>query len=257
MKISVVTICYNNERDIRATIESVINQTYDDIEYIVKDGGSKDLTMEIVNEYKDKITKIISCPDKGIYDGLNQGLQAATGDVVGMIHAGDRLYDNQVIEKIAKFYEENDVDMTYANSVLVNETGKVVRVHKSPEYKPTLMQSGWMPPHESVYVKREVLEKYGYYALDLGGPADYEWCIRYFVKNAQNIKIRLIDEFVEIFSLGGTSSSGFAQNRNERKARYEECWRRNGFNPPTGVVYKKWLSKAKQFVDAWIYNMKH
>lgn len=257
MKISIITICFNNEKDIRATIESVVNQTYDDIEYIIKDGGSKDGTMAIVNEYKDRISKIISCHDKGIYDAINQGIKAATGDVVGLIHAGDMLYNNHVIEKIAKFYMENDVDMTYANSVLVNVKGKVVRVHKNPEYKPSLMQNGWMPPHESVYVKREVLEKYGYYALDLGGPADYEWCIRYFVKNAQNINIRLIDEFVEIFSLGGTSSSGFAQNRNERKARYEECWRRNGYNPPAGVVYKKWLSKAKQFVDAWIYKMKH
>lgn len=257
MKISIVTICFNNEKDIRATIESVINQTYGDIEYIVKDGGSKDGTMAIVNEYKDKISKIISSPDKGIYDGLNQGLQAATGDVVGMIHAGDRLYDNQVIEKIAKFYLENDVDMTYANSVLVNDKGKVVRVHKSPTFKPSLMHNGWMPPHESVYLKREVLEKYGYYALDLGGPADYEWCIRYFVKNAGNIKIRLIDEFVEVFALGGTSSSGFAKNHKKRKFLYEECWRRNGYNPPKGVVYKKWITKIEQYFNALVYRCKH
>ena len=133
MKISIITICFNNEKDIRATIESVVNQTYDDIEYIIKDGGSKDGTMAIVNEYKDRISKIISCPDKGIYDAINQGIKAATGDVVGMIHAGDRLYNNHVIEKIAKFYMENDVDMTYANSVLMNVKGKVVRVHKNPE----------------------------------------------------------------------------------------------------------------------------
>ena len=213
--------------------------------------------MTIVNEYKDKISKIISSPDKGIYDGLNQGLQAATGDIVGMIHAGDRLYDNQVIEKIAKFYSENDVDMTYANSVLVTDSGKVKRVHKNPEFKPSLMKNGWMPPHESVYVKREILEKYGYYSLDIGAPADYEWCIRYFVKNANEIKIRYINEFVEIFSLGGTSSSGFSKNGKKRKALYEECWRRNGMEPPKGVVYKKWFSKVMQFYNAFIFKITH
>ena len=129
MKISIITICYNNERDIRATIESVVNQTYSNIEYIIVDGASKDGTLSIVNEYKDNITKVISEPDNGLYDAINKGLHNSTGEIVGMIHAGDRLNNNRVIETIANFYVNNNVDITYADSVSVDESNTIKRIN--------------------------------------------------------------------------------------------------------------------------------
>lgn len=105
MKISIVTICYNVENDIEQTILSVINQSYSDLEYIIIDGASKDKTLEIVNRYKDKISKIVSEPDKGIYDAMNKGIKQATGEWVGFINAGDKYVDNNVLSTFLQRYQ--------------------------------------------------------------------------------------------------------------------------------------------------------
>lgn len=249
MKISVVTICYNNERDIRATIESVINQTYDDIEYIVKDGGSKDRTMEIVNEYKGKISKIISCPDKGIYDAINQGIQAATGDVVGLIHAGDQLYDAEVIGKIARFYKENDVEVTYGHSKIVTPEGVVKRINHSPAFNRNYMLCGWAPSHPSIYARKEVFERVGYYDLNIGYAADYQWMVRVFYKHAKELKIARIDDYILRFYLGGESTTDYKKILgNKQKHALADCWTSNGVKAPIGIAYRKWLWKAVQYI---------
>lgn len=241
MKVSIITICYNNEREIRDTIESVINQSYSDIEYIIKDGGSTDGTMGIVNEYKDKIAKIISCHDRGIYDALNQGIDAATGDVVGFIHAGDRLFAPNTIEEIAKFHSENDVDISYGNSQTIAENGHVVRCNYSPRKPYKLwMDFGWMPSHMSMYAKRYVYDKYGKFRLDMGVAGDYEWFLRTFYKHRANIKIKRLDTFVLYFSLGGASSND-GLNKIQRKQRemLNACWKVNGLKPISGLVYAR------------------
>lgn len=241
MKVSVITICYNNERDIRKTIESVINQSHPDIEYIIKDGGSKDNTLAIANEYKDKIAKIISCPDKGIYDALNQGIEAATGDVVGFIHSGDLLYDKEVISKIAKFFSENDVDVSYGGSQTITEEGKVVRMN--PGLKRPYdwaIKTGWMPSHMSMYCKRELFKKYGYYRLDMPVAGDYEWFLRYFYKHKNELKIKLLDEYILYFSLGGVSSQdGVKKLGSKQKKMLDDCWLVNGLKPSPLLVYMR------------------
>lgn len=254
MKVSIVTICFNNSKDIRPTLESVINQTYDNIEYIIVDGASKDNTLEIVNEYKSKISKIISEPDKGLYDAINKGIKSATGDIVGLIHAGDRLYDNNVISKIVDFYKKNpDVEMSYGHSKIVNTEDKVKRVNLSPEFSPRLVRWGWMPSHQSIYAKRELFEKYGVYRLDLGGSADYEFVVRYFYKLRTNITIKRIDEFIVRFSLGGRSTSNYRKKLSKKhKNTIKRCWYLNDVKPPIGIVYRQWSRKIKQYLLAFI-----
>lgn len=258
MKVSIITICYNNEKDIRATIESVIEQNYDNIEYIIKDGGSTDSTMDIVNEYKDKITKIITCPDKGIYDAINQGLQAASGNIVGMIHSGDRLYDNNVISTIAEFHKHNPVDITYANSVIVDDNNVIKRINTSPEFDKKLVLRGWMPSHQSIYVKRDLLEKYGYYRLDIGSAADYEWFVRYFYKYADVLQIRRINETLITFTLGGVSSSSKLKKvfSSKHKQMLRKCWEVNDLKAPRFVILKKWFRLMKMYLRAFIHNSK-
>lgn len=258
MKVSIITICYNNEKDIRATIESVISQNYDNIEYIIKDGGSTDSTMNIVNEYRDKIAKIISCPDKGIYDAINQGLQAACGDIVGMIHSGDCLYGNNVISKIAEFHKNNPTDITYANSVIVDENNVIRRINTSPEFDKKLVLGGWMPSHQSIYVKRNLLEKYGFYRLDIGSAADYEWVVRYFYKFADELHIRRINETLITFTLGGVSSSSKFKKvfSSKHKQMLRKCWEVNGLKAPKFVILKKWIRLIKMYVRAFIHNSK-
>jgi len=251
IKISIVTICYNNEHDIRSTLESVVNQTYPNIEYIIKDGASKDGTLRIVNEYKDHIAKIISAPDKGLYDAINTGIQAATGNVVGLIHAGDRLHDNEVVADIAKFFEENNVDVMYGHSRIIDADGKTKRLNRSPEYSKRLVRWGWMPSHQSIYVKHGLFEKYGYYTQNVGGSGDYEWFVKYFYKHADELSIKRNERFVIKFSLGGQSTKNMA-SRMQKKNRdiLKQCWINNGLKPPFALPYKKFFWTLRQFVLA-------
>ncbi len=253
MKVSIVTICYNNERDIRETIESVLSQSYNDIEYIIKDGGSKDGTLAIIDEYKDNIAKIISAPDKGLYDAINSGVKAATGDVVGLIHAGDRLHDENVLRDIATFFENNDVDVMYGHSRIVDGKGKAKRLNISPAFSKGLVRNGWMPSHQSIYVKREVFEKVGYYTQNVGGSGDYEWFINCFYKHADELKIKRNDRFIVLFSLGGQSTVNMS-SRVQKKNReiLKQCWINNGLTPPLALPYRKFYWTIRQFVMAKI-----
>lgn len=253
MKISIITICFNNEKDIRATIESVLSQTHQNIEYIIKDGGSKDGTLSVVNEYKDRITKIISEPDKGLYDAINIGIKAATGDVVGLIHAGDCLHDNRVIEDIARFFEKNDVDVMYGHSRIVDSNGKAKRLNISPRFSKGLVKWGWMASHQSIYAKREVFEKYGYYTQNVGGSGDYEWFVNIFYKHADDLNIKLNDRYIVRFSLGGQSTVNVS-SRVQKKNRgiLKQCWINNGLTPPWALPYRKFYWTIRQFIMAKI-----
>ena len=251
MKISIVTICFNNEKDIRATIESVLSQTYPNIEYIIKDGGSKDGTLSVVEEYKDRVAKIISEPDKGLYDAINTGIKAATGDVVGLIHAGDRLHDNRVIEDIAKFFDENDVDVMYGHSRIVDSEGKVKRLNKSPDFSKRLVRWGWMASHQSIYAKRDVFEKCGYYTQNVGGSGDYEWFVNVFYKHADGLKIKLNDRYIVAFSLGGQSTVNISSRvKKKNRGILKQCWINNGLKPPFALPYRKFYWTIRQFVLA-------
>ena len=251
MKVSIITICYNNEQDIRATIESVLSQTYPDIEYIIVDGASKDNSLSIINEYKDKIAVIISESDHGMYEALNKGFKRATGDIMGMIHAGDRLHDKYVIEKIAKFYSEHDVDMTYGHSEIVDANDVAKRINKSPKFSSGLIRRGWMPSHQSIYCKKKVFDLCGYYRTDLGGGADYEWFIRSFYKYGSERQIALIDEYIIKFSLGGQSTKNYSKKFSKKHFDFvKKCWEMNGLTPPTCIVWWMFSRKIKQFIMA-------
>ena len=237
--------------DIKSTIESVIGQSYSNIEYIIVDGASKDGTIDVVRKYEKNIYKIISEPDKNLYDAINKGIKIATGDIVGLIHAGDRLYDNLVVEKIAGEFVNNDIDITYGHSKIVNQQDKAVRVNKSPKYKKSLVCWGWMPSHQSIYVRRELFNKYGYYRTDLGGIGDYEWFIRFFYSNQPRIK--RLNKFIVNFAMGGISTRSYTEKlQKDHKNITKYCWELNGIKPPIGIVYLKWLRKPKQFLLAWL-----
>lgn len=255
MKISIITISFNNEKDIRETLESVLNQTYTNIEYIVVDGKSSDNTLQIINQYRSKISKIISETDKNLYDAINKGIHISTGDVIGMIHAGDRLFNNHVIEKIVNHFSHNDIDITYGNSKIVNKNDKSVRINISPEFNRSLVRSGWMPSQQSIYVRKELFAKFGLYRTDLEGIADYEWFIRYFYVN--KLKIKLLNEYIIRFSLGGISTKNYFTKLNKKHFNQsKQCWLLNGLKPPIGIVYLQWLRKPLQFIRALFDNQK-
>jgi glycosyltransferase len=249
MKVSIITICYNNEKDLKPTIESVINQSYKNIEYIIVDGGSKDGTLRILSDYKENITTLISEKDKGLYDAINKGINNATGDIVGLIHAGDRLDNNFVIKKIAFFFKNSNIDVSYGHSKIVDENDKIIRINKSPEYNKKNVSKGWMPSHQSIYIRRELFSDIGLYNLELHPDSDYEFFLRYFYFN--NLKIQLLNEYIVKFSLGGVSSKNYSSRLSkESKNRVLKSWSINGVKPPIGIFYFKILRKFKQFVLA-------
>jgi glycosyltransferase involved in cell wall biosynthesis len=252
LKISIVTICFNNAGVIRRTIESVTGQDYPDIEYIVVDGGSTDGSLDIIKEYELQIATLISEPDKNLYDAINKGMKAATGDVVGLIHAGDRLFNGEVIRKIADYFTANDIDVMYGHSILVNESDVPVRVNKSPAYRRSLVKRGWMPSHQSIYIRRSLLDKIGYYNLDLHPSSDYEFFLRYFYFHT--LKIKRLDEFILRFSMGGISTRNYLNNIRSQEQQMKG-WTINGVKPPFYLVPLKLARKPRQFVLAALYML--
>jgi glycosyltransferase involved in cell wall biosynthesis len=156
-KVSIITVCYNSEKTIEDTIKSVINQSYPNIEYIVIDGVSNDNTLAIISKYKDKITKIVSEKDKGIYDAINKGIRLATGDIIANLNSDDFYIDNNVIADVVATFENEKTDTLYADLYYVDavDTNKIVRYWKSKQYKEGLFLKGWMPPHPTFFVKKK------------------------------------------------------------------------------------------------------
>ncbi len=182
MTISIITATYNAEKTLETAIQSVINQTYPHIEYIIIDGGSTDNTLQIIEKYKPFISHLISEKDNGIYDALNKGIDLAKGDIVGVLHADDIFYDDYSIETIAKAFHKNDVDAVYGDLEYVQSTdvSKIVRYWQSKPFKKHLLKFGWMPPHPTLYVKNEVFKKIGAFNLQYKISADYDFILRLF-----------------------------------------------------------------------------
>ena len=184
--ISIVTAVYNRYQTIAATIDSVLTQTDDSIEYIIVDGMSDDETQGVIESYGDRISKVIREPDTGIYDALNKGIEAAAGDVVGFVHADDLLADVDVIANIKnKFCQNPELDAVYGDLLYVDseDTEKVVRYWRSGAFGRNKFLFGWMPPHPTVYVRKEIYQEYGAYRTDMGSAADYECMVRLMYKH--------------------------------------------------------------------------
>ena len=207
MKISIITVCFNSSKTIERTFISVKNQTYKNIEYIVVDGNSSDNTVQIIKNYKKVISKSISENDKGLYDAMNKGIKMASGDIIGILNSDDIFADNHVLEDIAKFHKQNQVDASIGNITQFNGTGKIIRKYSAQKWHPEKLKIGFMPPHPSVFFRKDLFKKYGNYRLDVISCADYELIIRFFLKN--NITWKYSGITTTSMLIGGISSSGY------------------------------------------------
>ena len=181
MKISIITVVWNNAKTIKDAINSVLNQSYKDIEYIVIDGSSTDGTIEIVQSYGDKI-KFISEKDNGLYDAMNKGIRMATGDVVGILNSDDFYASDKILQIVADEFLKGNIDSVYANLEYIdaNDPKRVIRYWRSKKYQEGLFRSGWHPAHPTFFVKKEIYEKYGVFDLSFKIAADYELMLRFF-----------------------------------------------------------------------------
>jgi glycosyltransferase len=245
MKVSIITVVYNNKKTIKDAIESVLNQTYKNIEYIVIDGASNDGTVEIVQSYSNKIDKFISEPDNGLYDAMNKGLKLATGNIIGILNSDDFYASNNIIEKVVNVFNENNIDSVYGDLVYVdsNNTDKIVRYWKSIPFKKGLFRKGWHPAHPTFFVKKDVYDKYGIFNLDFKIAADYEIMLRFLEK--YKISTYYIPEILVKMRIGGESNKNI---KNIVRANIEcyKAWKINELKPPLLLGIKKPFSKLSQ-----------
>lgn len=208
MQVSIITVCYNRSATIAKAIESVLNQDYPDIEYIVIDGNSKDGTKEIIQSYSKRITKYISEPDKGMYDAINKGLHLATGDIVGLMHSDDEFYDRTNVSKIVAAYKDApEADGLYGNGIYISNDAeeRIVRNRIGGAYDFEKIKSGWLPLHPTVYLKKSLIEKYGFYNLDFKIASDTEFLLRYLFQH--KINMVYVDEYIVKMRMGGLSTN--------------------------------------------------
>jgi len=246
VKVSIITICYNSQKTLEDTITSVLAQDYNDIEYIIIDGASKDNTPKIIEKYKSSISHVTSEPDKGIYDAMNKGVEKATGDLVGILNSDDFYANDSVISNIVSSIRKNNSDSIYADLVYVDrlDSDKIVRNWKSGQYKPDLFLKGWMPPHPTFFVKKWVYEKFGAYNTALKSAADYEFMLR--VLHKHKISTSYFPEIITKMRTGGESNVSL---KNRLRANKEDrmAWQLNGIKPNLFTLLRKPLSKIKQF----------
>lgn len=212
MNISLITVTYNSSRTLRDTIVSVLAQTYQDIEYIIIDGLSKDNTMEIIKEYEPQFKgriRWVSEKDSGLYDAMNKGFRMATGEVIGIINSDDLIAEPTAIEDVVRCFESNNsIDAVYADLYYVaqNDTSKVIRYWKSGNQRP--FAKGWHPAHPTFYVKKVVCEKSGLFDLSFKFAADFELMLRLIEK--EHIKLYYLPKALVRMRLGGTTSKSLS-----------------------------------------------
>ena len=252
MKISVITVTYNSAATVRDTIESVLKQEYQDYEYLVIDGGSKDNTIDIIKEYEPKFggrMRWVSEKDRGMYDGINKGIRMATGDVVGIINSDDFYHRMDIFGIISKSFEENPgVQAIYGDVRFVKPDNleKTVRYYSSKHWRPWRFRFGFMPAHPTFFTYKENFEKYGYYQYDYHIAADYELLIRHLYTNKVSAKYVPVD-FMKMRT-GGRSTNGWKANVLLNKEIVRAC-KENGIWTCLPLLFLKYFVKVFELLN--------
>ena len=250
MKISIITITYNSAATLPRALESVRSQTYGDIEHIIVDGASTDGTKELIINYQLSIinsqspkVRWISEPDNGIYNALNKGIAMATGDVIGFLHSDDVLYSPDSIGQIAAAFESSGADVVYGD-LEYRHGDKVVRRWRSNAFRRGDLKYGWMPPHPTVYVRREVYRQVGPYDEWFRISADYDMILRIFTAG---YKTRYIPQVLVAMETGGASNRDAKARLSKTQEDYIAL-KKNHVGAGLLTVACKQLRKIRQFL---------
>ena len=204
MIVSVVTISFNSDNSISETFKSVKNQSFKEYEYLLIDGGSKDRTLTIANN-QNHISKIISEPDKGIYDAINKGITNSTGEIIGFLNSDDTFYDENSLKHIADAFDK-DTDCVFGDLIYTDINENIKRVWKGSAFKKGAFKKGWMPAHPTFYCRRSVYEKLGLYDDSFQIAGDFELMLRFLEKH--NIRSKYIPRTLVNMKVGGASNNG-------------------------------------------------
>jgi len=230
MKISIITAAYNSAKTLEDTLQSVLSQTYHDIEHIVVDGGSTDGTQDLIKRFEPLYggrLRWISEKDNGIYDAMNKGLRMATGDVVGILNSDDYFTTPDVVAQVAETMADKTLDAVYGDIHFIRDgqPGKCIRYYSSKLFRPFCLRFGFMPAHPSFYCRREIFSKAGLYKTGYKIGSDYEMMVRLFM--VHKIKARYIPYDFVTMRTGGASTRGMRSRMQLIKEDIRGC-RENG-----------------------------
>lgn len=247
MKVSLITATFNSSKNLKSCLQSVIKQSHEEIEHIIIDGVSNDNTLQIIKNFQ-KINpkiKFISENDNGIYDALNKGIKMASGDIIGFIHSDDFLKSEDIISGIVSLISNEKFDGIYGDLQYVykNNPKKVVRNWKSSEFSRKLLKKGWMPPHPTFFLRKEVYKKHGLFNLKYSISADYDFMLR--VLKDSNLKFKYYPRVITVMRLGGVSNSGM-KNIIRKTLEDFRIIKNNEIGNILTLIFKI-ISKIKQF----------
>jgi glycosyltransferase len=246
MKFSIITVIYNSADTISDCLTSILNQTYPDIEYIIIDGGSSDSSIEKIRSCPNRVTKLISENDNGIYDALNKGIKNAGGDIIGILHSDDIMASDTIIEDVSNKFLQTSADIVYGDLDYVNrkDTNIIVRHWKSNPFDRSLIVKGWMPAHPAMFIRRDIFTKYGLYDLQYHISSDYDLILR--LMQIRDIKFEYLPVVITKMRMGGVSNSSI-KNILLKSLEDYTIMKKNGLKYPFITLLRKNISKLHQF----------
>ena len=246
MLVSIVTVCFNSERTIRDTLNSVEKQSHHLIEHIIVDGKSEDKTLDIIGEYK-HVSKVISENDDGIYDAMNKGLSFCNGDIVGFLNSDDFFYNNQVISGYVEKFKNQDADVVYGDLDFIAENqNKIVRRWRSSSFEKKNISRGWIPPHPTFYAKRDLFNKLGGFDKNFKFASDYDLMIRFL--SDSSTKSYYFEGCKVKMRYGGATTKSFF-NILLGNIEILKSLKKNDIGVGKFFLFKKLISKLMQFMN--------
>lgn len=250
MNISIITVTFNSDATLRDTIQSVLTQSYPNIEYIIVDGASKDNTIDIIKEYESNFNgrmRWISERDKGLYDAMNKGIRMATGDIIGIINSDDFYHQIDVIAKVVEAFQDRTIQAVYGDVRFVNpdNLSKTVRYYSSKNFSPSLFRYGFMPAHPTFFTYRKFFDEFGYYKTDYRIAADYELLIRFL--HTHHLKAEYLPLDFMKMRTGGASTASIKSNLLLNKEIVRAC-RENGIWTCMPLLFLKYFIKVFELI---------
>lgn len=246
MKISIVTVTYNAAKTIAGTLRSVASQNYPDIEHILIDGASSDATMSIVEQHRNSLSHVLSEPDRGIYDAMNKGIALCTGDVIGLLNGDDIYAYNTTITRIASAFSDTTIDMVYGDAEFVRpqQPNVPIRRYSSANFSPARIAWGWMPAHPTLFLRRNIYERFGGFRSEFRIAGDFEFVARVF--NNEKLNYRYLPEVLVRMQLGGASTGGLRSTLQLNQEVILAC-RQNGIRTNWLKILSKYPRKLQEF----------